>query len=413
MYSTLCEFRISLCNNISTPIILSADDVVSISIQQDYDTSLFPMIRVRLYTDITTLTYINENPKNLDITMSNTGMIYELNQDGTRSNKAICGGNIKIYENIRLRCYIDSKNSPYTKYDNYQQGIKKDDSLNTTSKVPITLYCYDDETIRNSKRKVPSIYKNTTLFEAINHMASTCDINLTIWPFDNNEKFDQILIPNLSFVDAIAYLDSYYGLYESGGALSTHINSGIMVLSKLDRNYNVSPPQLIRVTSYKSGDSYSGPWFNNNSLYGVMTPDTSVSIKSATDIEQTINARIFSSINVDNFNVETSTLDETFEKSTYSNITTPDLIHKTKNKFLTSMYKTLVEEKNTQIDISFNGVYIDDFGLYNSYDRFSLSFDNAPRGIDINRFYRPRKITHVFTNVGSGLFSGQTTLQLC
>ena len=136
-------------------------------------------------------------------------------------------------------------------------------------------------------------------------------------------------------------------------------------------------------------------------------------MKSITDIEQTINSKVFSSINANDFNVESSSLNETYENSTYSNITVPTLIHKTKNKFLTSMYKTLVEEKNTQIDVSVNGVYVPIWRLFSSYDRFVLSFDNTPRAININRVYRPMQVTDVFTNIGSGLFSGQTTIQLC
>ena len=343
--------------------------------------------------------------------MTNNSNMYRLNQDGSRSDKISNSGVVRIYNGKRLRCYVDTKNTPYTEYDNYQQGIKKDDSLNTTSKVPITLYCYDDETIRNTKRKVPSIYRNTTLQEVVNHMANQCDIKLEITPFDNNERFDQILIPNLSFTDAIAYLDSYYGLYESGAMLSTHIGSGVLVLTKMSRDYCITTPNVIRVTSYKSGDTYSGPWIVDALSSGVVTPDTSVDVKSATDIEQTVNARIFSSINVDDFNVETSTLNETFEDSRYPNITTPDMIHKTKNKFLTSMYKTLVEEKNTLIDVSLNGDYLS--GLYSASDRISFSFDNNQRAIDIDRLYRIKQSTDVFTNIGSGLFSGQTTIRLC
>lgn len=77
------------------------------------------------------------------------------------------------------------------------------------------------------------------------------------------------------------------------------------------------------------------------------------------------------------------------------------------------MYKTLVEEKNTQIDVAVNGVYVPIWRLFSAYDRFVLSFDNTPRAININRVYRPMRVTDVFTNIGSGLFSGQTTIQLC
>lgn len=418
MCATILKFDITLINNVSSPLLISKDDVVSISIQQDFNNNIFPMFRIRLYTDITTLTYINENPKNLDMTISATRDICEINQEDKTFGRTLETSAFGIYQNKKLRCYIESKNTPYSEYDNYQQGIKKDDSLNTTSKVPITLYCYDEEAIRNIKRKVTSIFKNTTLMEVINYMANECDLKCTAASLDNNEKFDQILIPNLSFVDAISYLDSYYGLYKSGAMLTTDAGSGHMMLGPLSRDVQLIHNNTIniRVTSYKAGNTFSGLYYNSN-LTGelsctAITTDTAVSIKSATDIEQTVNPKIFSAINVEDFGVESSELKETFKRSYSSNITAPSLIHKTKNNFLTSMYKTLVEEKNTQIDVSMDLAYIRPV-LYHAFNRFTFTFDNLPRGIDIDRVYRPMQVTDVFTNIGSGKFTGKTTISLC
>lgn len=417
LYSPLYEFDVSINNNTSTPIILSKDDIVSIAIVQDFDNAVFPMIRIRLYTDIDTLTYLNEDPNNLDLCISSIVGVYELNENQEVTDRVIDSHAFNIATDVKLKCYLENKNTPYTTYDNYQQGLQKDDSLNSKTKTPITLYCYDYNAIRNSKRKVSSIYKNTTLFEIVNHMATECEIeNFKCIPFDNNEKYDQILIPNLSFIDALVYLDGYYGLYESGAMLTGH-NPGYLVLTSSQRDYvGIRNIVNINVTSYKAGNSFSGLVVSDLGAFSdnrISTPDTSVVVKSKTDIEQTVNPKLFSSINVDNFSVDSSILSETFDNSDASNIEVPSIIHKTKNKFLASMYKTRVEEVNTQIDVSINALTYHQYLLPSAISRFMFSFDNAIRGIDINRYYRPQKINTVFTNIGSGKFSIQVTVQLC
>ena len=409
-YTSLYEFNtMILYNGKEEPIYLSKDDIVSMSIIHDYDHAFFPIIRLRLYIDLQKLAYINEDPNNLMVSMAPILSINKINEsdNGVTYTKLLGSGCFTNGDNT-LYGYVETKNNPYSKYDNYQMGEKRDDSLNTNNKVPLTIYCYDKNLIRATKQRVNSIYTNTSLFAVVTDMFSQCGINeYYIEPFDNNELYDQILIPNMSLIDAISYLDTYYGLYENG-ALLYSTAFGYMSLSRPIQMSSLSTSELtVRVSSYKAGNSFSGISDPYNLIY--QTPDTSVVIKSQTDLEQTINARIFGSINVETFEYESETLDETFKDSDMSYITTPDITHKTKNQFIPSMYKARVNERNTRIDLSLNGYVMRNFSPY----PFSFVFDNPIRGIDIDRPYRPMYATHTFTNIGSGLFYIQSTFQLC
>lgn len=407
-FTSLYEFTISISNGKESPMVLTNDDIVSISFINDFDNALFPIIRLRLYIDIDKLSYINEDPNNLSLSFSMFGSIYKINQNENETtydrykplNESITDDSSLLYG------YVETKNNPYSKYDNYQMGEKRDNSLNTNVKVPLTIYCYDKEIIRGLKRRVNSIYRNTTIFEIISGMFRQCDVHYEIHGIDNNERFDQVLIPNLSLLDAIGYLDTYYGIYKSGSTLYSN-KIGTMNLMDTDIDF-ASNVDTVIVSSYKAGDSFSGICDPDNLI--LQTPDTSVVVKSQTDLEQAVNARIFGSINVNDFISNSETLNETFKDSDMSYITTPDILHKTKNQFIPSMYKARVNERNTRIDLSLSGYPMRTFG---SSGRFLFTFENSIRGIEIGRKYRPMYSTHTFTNIGSGLFDIQSTFQLC
>ena len=407
-YTTLYSFEIYINNGTGSILPLSNDDVVSISIINDYDHAIFPIMRMRLYIDIDKYTYINEDPNNLTVGITGISKLSMINQSESGTTyTTLESDNVKFGSDGTLSGYVETKNNPYSKYDNYQQGIKRDDSLNTNNKIPLTIYLYDKNLVRNVKRKIQSIYKNTTLQEVIKHAAESCDVNLLTYPFDNNEKFEQILLPNLSLTDAISYIDTYYGLYKTGACLySPNFQSMLLYTVPSDLWHDLN----IRVASYKAGDSYSGPVIVNDTFFGFQTPESSVVIKSQTDLEQASNAQIFGSMNVDTFESVSTYLEETFKDSDLTNISTPDYMHKTKNKFIPSMYKARVDERNTRIDVAINGLTGDFLTFVNSV---TFTFDNAIRGVDIGRSYRPMAVNHTLTNIGSGLFEFQTTMQLC
>lgn len=411
-YTTLYEIGITVNNGKASPMVLSNDDIISLSIINDYDYAIFPIIRLRLFIDLDKYTYINEDPNNLSLTFNCMGGVYKINQtdNGTTQVKIISTGSADFGINGILNGYVETKNNAYSKYDNYQMGTKRDSSLNTNNKIPLTVFCYDAQLVRAFKRKVPGIYKNTSLEYIINDMFEKCGIAfdyLNISRIDNSEKFDQVLIPNLSLMEALSYLDTYYGLYEEGTQIFCDTYSRINMGSATP---GIGSMFNVRVSSYKAGDTFSGVMLNGKDI-SYQTPDASVVIKSQTDLEQATNAQIFGSINVETMEAVSTYLEETFKGSDVSNITTPDIIHKSKNKFIPTMYRARLNDRNTRIDLSLNGFVISP--QYSVTSGFTFTFDNPIRGVDIGRAYRSMNATHTLTNIGSGLFDIQSTFQLC
>lgn len=384
---------------------ISTSDLMSISIIDNYDEMTYPIIRLRLYTDISTLEFINEDPDNIYVGFVLSGNIVELNDNSESKPYSIIKGIGSKY--INLKGYVETKNNPVSKYDSYIHGLNRDDSLNNNVKVPIELYAFDEKTIHSMKRLVNSVYKNISVGSVIEDIFKQCHVRYNIQAPDNQTRYDQILIPNLSALEAIGYIDQMYGIYKTGGQIYGTMEGNVDVCSSC---YNSnSTPEVIKVKSYKNNDEVSG-LTNIGSEYIMTTPARSVVVKSETDIERVLNSQLVTDINSMDLSKNTDELNELFENSNIEKIYTPDIIHKTKNKYIANTITQRIKENITQIDVSGTG-----FNLFkmNISTRYNLAFDQPIRGTKINKKYRPRKIIHVLTNVGSNVFEIQTTMNLC
>lgn len=90
------------------------------------------------------------------------------------------------------------------------------------------LFLYKIDTVRNVRSMVNVILKDCTITDAITYILNRSSIgNMLLAPVDNTNLYSQIIIPPLSTVDALYWLDYFYGIYRYG----------TMFYFAMDRNY--------------------------------------------------------------------------------------------------------------------------------------------------------------------------------
>lgn len=388
---------------------LNNSELVSISFMHNYDTASYPIIRLRIYADISRIYKICDNADSIRVNGVLGGGIYKLTgEDKTpvmvHSTKDI---------NLHLKGYIETKNIPYTLIDEYKNGLKNSNSLNENRKVPLEIYCYDESLIHKMKQQAPSIYKNITVGSAIEDTLQRNGIyNYSIDPIMNQTRNNQILIPNLNITQAISFIDRQYGLYPKGASLYGDIDK--LYISNLDTEYTKSRILPIYVESSSNNTDMSGLIKINNEYKFIVTA-ANVSIQTETDIERVLHSIDMSSVNLmDLDDVSIMKMENLFkDMSKYSqleSINIPSLLHKTKNKYLISDYISRIDEKITKIDVSGAGF---DITQIKPDTRMNLVFKTPIRGLNINKHYRPQFANHVLSNMDSKLFIAQTTMTLC
>lgn len=430
-YSVLYKINLTLStkseNNVHENIKIPSSDIVSISFINEYDTATFPIIRVRLYSDLKVIEQLTSAPDNIYVNIRFDGRIYDMNtSDDKKSPTPVTGACDKT---LFLKGYIENKNILVNKFDSYDNGIKRDESLNIDRKVPIEIYCYNSEMIHFTKQRSPSIFKDMSISSVITSLfRKQGSLKYQIDPIQNQNRYNQILIPNLDINETLSFFDEKYGLYPAGAQV--YGEDDILYITTSDVN-NGSKPLPIRVESYKSNGDMGGMRKINNTMYQMNTKADNVSIVSETDIEKVLNTEYTSAINLNDMSVDTTVLSKLYKdldkdisnrvsrsvmmdrckKLIYNNLLqSPNILHKTVNQYVASMYNARITERITRIDIS--GVGFDIFKLkINS--RYNIIFDSPIRGMSINQVYRASVVSHVISNLDSDLFIANTTMSLC
>lgn len=404
-FVTLYKPNISLVLPNDT-ISVSNSEIVSVAFINNYDTMTYPIIRIRLYSDISVIQTLCEFPNDIEVRGSFTGMIYKMN-DEKKSPVPVAPVNEISF---KLKGYIENKNIPTSKFDQYEFGIKKTTDMNTNTKVPIEVYCYNDRLIHLMKQKAPSIYKNISLTTVISDMLSRNSIyDFKIDPLTNQNRYRQVLIPNLNLIQALGFFDKNYGMYRKGAMVYGDLDN--LYISNTDVHNNTTPIPIY-VESTKSNSDLTGMKLINKK-YQMTTMAGFVSVKTETDIERVLNGRYLADINLTTMEANTEELTDLYATTSgyakLKNIEVPDILHKSKNEYVASSYVARLNESITEVDLSGTGF---DISRMNVNSRFNLVFATPIRGLDINRIYRASYACHVLTNLDSDLFAAQTTMNL-
>lgn len=421
LYKVSCRLSV-LDGSVRKGVQVSNSDIVSISIMHEYDTNTFPIIRLRLYTDLTTMELLNQAPDTINVDMALNGNIYEMADEDMKQSVAVGPATNMT---ISMDGYIEYKNTPTSVFDQYDQGIKKASDLNVEKKVPIDVYCYNKQAVQLFQTKAPGIFKNMTIHDIIKYLIG--NLKLDIDPVVNNIEYSQVLLPNLSVSESLSFFDRVYGMYPKGAQVYSDIDK--IYVANTDCQ-NSTTPLAIHVDSYKNNDD-NGGMRKVGSQYQMSTKAQNVSVVSETDLERVLNSYFITSTNVNTKESQTTPLIDLYSElsdykalrlsvaqikqdkrfnSMLDSVSTPNILHKSYNDYLSEMYAARVYERITRMDISGVGF---DIGKMNIRTRYNVCFDSPIRGFKTNKFYRAAKIVHVLTNLSSNLFVAQTTMTIC
>ena len=408
VYSTMYKLTVALIIN-DNVVELPASDIISIAMIHRYDTATYPIIRFRLQADLSVIQEINESPDNLQIRGNLDAGVYKMNTDTKETTLVAPATSISL----QLKGYIENKNIPTSKIDEYQVDTSNSGEplLNASKKVKFEIYGYNDTQIHQMKQRAQSIYRDVSLETVIQDIFRRCGIsNVQMDPIENQNRYDQILIPNLSAIDAFSYFDRYYGIYQYGGILYGDIDK-MYLCSTVASNGTTTIP--IYVKAAKQNTDISG-MFNTDGGYKMQTIATSVSVISETDIERILNPEIMSDTNVMTLKTNHTPLTRLFEttdiNSVENKIEQTNILHKMDRSNVSIQQAARLNEQITRVDLSGSGF---DVGLFHPNSRFNLVFETPIRGMSINDAYRAKYIINMFSNTTGDLMTATTTMQLC
>jgi hypothetical protein len=312
--------------------------------------------------------------------------------------------------------YIENKNIPVSKLDQFKQGLKDSTDLNVDSKVPFEIYVFWPSIIHKMRSKTHAVYRNSTIGtvceDILMNLVGLPENKITIDPIQNQKRYNQILIPNLMAIDAFSYFDRVYGLYPHGGLLFMDHQNQIYLSDTAASNGTTTIPIYVR--SEKNDAQMESGMFYTGGIYQGQTQSVNVSVLTESDIERVLNPERLSDINVNTLQLHYTDLDKLIDSSNLSRYISPieqkNILHKTDRSTLSIQEAARLNEKITEVDLSVAGL---DVSLFKPNSRINLVFESPIRGLKIADAYRIRYAAHVFSNTSGELFAPQSTMKLC
>jgi len=419
IYNVMYEIDSTISIGVQTttdPIVqqIPSSDIISISIIHRYDTATYPIIRMRFYADMGVVENITSDPDNVYAGFHANGGIYKTDKDSNTTSKVASTESLIVFG----KAYMENKNLPVSKMDQFKQGLRDETNLNVDSKVEFELFIYDEDIIHQMRQRVPSIYRDTTLETVCHDIMNRVGLSenrIHIDPVHNQNRYNQILIPNMMCIEAFTFFERYYGLYRHGGMLyydiTQHPSMMYLCDSSVDNGTTLVP---IYVRSEKTNSDESGVFRATSTIYRLQTYASNASVLTESDIERVLNPERIEDVDVQDARFRYADLTRLFDVSSIdklqNRIEQKNILHKSPKDYISFQEAARINEKITQIDLSGAGF---DIALFKPNARVNLVFESPIRGLKIDDSYRMKYVCHVLTNTSGNLFVAQTAMNLC
>lgn len=353
---------------------LPNERLMSISIINNYIENLFPVFRIVLDIDTSTYFKILKNKSTVKFKIR----MQKFYRKGVNHTK------VSLYDDYLSKTFsliLDDDDN------DLEEEIRKkaygEDELNQlfAKKNQIEFFLFDSELLNSFKKTINVIIDNGTVTNAISLIASRVGLtNLLMSPSDNIKTYDQLIIPPMKLSAALAYIDTFYGLYEKGSLIYFGVEAGYIL--KYDGpctayHYNENQTTSILVPK-PSGELSDNPGVllkqnQSNQVFNIC-PYNSISFRDDTvskDLLEGKEVRI-----IDLYTGEVLDTLEDDEKGRRRIIT-----NRGENEYFVSIYKSQMNSSETVISCAFEDI---DLSTMTPNKRFNFIFED----IRLSRKYR-------------------------
>lgn len=211
-YYKMTEFYI-ITNGIPDP--LPVERIVGISIENDFDSSLFPLFKVSVVLERSRYFNLIKNKANIEFKLRLQRFYRKRDVQDDQSIPTDCINDVFIMYN--------DENNPDVQRPILQAGTngKIETDINELEKLEniVDLFLFSKKTAV-FQREFSTVYQNTNLSTAITRMLQVCGASKVLMsPLENNATYPQIIIPPMKIGKILKYFNNNYGLYKNGAQI--------------------------------------------------------------------------------------------------------------------------------------------------------------------------------------------------
>ena len=394
------KYRVSefIVVNGAKQIALTPANLISFSIEHQYETSMFPLFRVLLQLDSYTMYYIISH-KN-DIKFKITVRKYNASIDGTAGS---------MYTNVFSDTFITYLDSEDINFDTSQykkrvleNGGTTSDNTNALGEMmnEFELFLFKESAMNSSRSSSNMVLKSSNISTAISYALSKAKVNNALMsPLDNTESYSELLIPPFSLAKTLMYFDYFFGLYKRGALIYFGFNRLYILKcdgscsAYTDNEWKETVMLVPKSSSNEELRTYSVVKPNHNAYY-IHCNNSGISSSNQANVSNLVSG---SSVSVSNTLIG-SVSSAKANVSIRSNSESKKYItNDTYNKYVAQVYSARQKEKECVMSVSLSSVNIDAFEPNKT---FSFIFEDTTKNAKFKGKYRICECNQIFTKSG-------------
>lgn len=367
----LKEFYLLFENDV---IKLSNERLVSINIINNYIDNLFPIFKIVVNIDLGTYFKIIDNKDSVKFKIR----MQKFYKKNLKEEK------VSLYDDYIAKTFsliLDDD------VNDFEKTIREDsygeDQLNDmlATKYNIEFFLFDYELMESFKKTINVILDNATVTNGISLIASKVGLsNLLMSPADNIKTYDQFIIPPMKLSNALAYIDTFYGIHEKGSIFYFGVESGYIV--KYEGNctaYRYNEKKVTTIVVPKALGDLSN---NSGVLKKKIQPEIVFNICNYKTIrfrDETVSKDLLEGKEVRIVNLYTGEVVDTIERD--EDARKKIITNRGENEYFVSIHKAQMYSNEAVISCSFEDI---DLSSLTPNKRFNFIFEDT----DLSRKYR-------------------------
>jgi hypothetical protein len=222
------------------PTTINPNNVTDIYIEREYDEDYFPILKLSLVLDPKLYNKVIINKLTVKIRLKMQYYIYSDKDDFKFKTDLI---------NDIFIIYLD-EDTPFINENQYNQSktIEGTDINPKDLSNDYTFYLFKESDINGTKKIINTILANINMTDSIVYLLNEGKISKVLMsPLHNKDKYGEVLIPPLTMLENLLYLEQQFGFY----------NNGALIFFDLDCTYildNIATCTAFRTDEFKETD---------------------------------------------------------------------------------------------------------------------------------------------------------------
>lgn len=378
-----CKYRI---NNFvmmlgSETLQLDFTNILSLEYINDYEFNIRALLKVSLRVDVRRKIWILNNKRNITvkIELSKIGMDLDSEAYNTSEQK-VFNSTFSIYLNddeessdtAALESRIDkNEGTTYASSD-----ISTENYFETQN--TIDLYLFDQKFLNASTKYFNGVFVKDIMQNMVGRiLTATGHSRVLMSKMENDEVYEELLVPALPGYKALMYLDEYYGFYKTGAMIyydidRTYIlNTNGYVTAAEDGEWTTTCIYVSNLDDAQPGNGMMR--FTGQNTYYISLNEGCINPQNAAAASNVTNGSTIKYVTTDDTSIDVTTANQSYVDTQNETVS---YTRKSDNKFITEIAKARAEENECIMYISGQNL---DINAFTPNKEFQMIFDETSK----------------------------------